>query len=77
MLSARWQVAGSHALFKVCSCQWPPLNDPVLIMCYLEIGAHTFLLDYIHNAKEAEGAVRVTKYPSTGIWGISAWTLAT
>ncbi len=49
----------------------PAWNDPVLIKRYLDIGAQTVLLPYVQNAEEARRAVAATRYPPTGIRGVT------
>lgn len=49
----------------------PAWNDPVLIKRYLDIGAQTLLMPYVQNAEEAKRAVAATRYPPTGIRGVT------
>ncbi len=55
----------AHAIVR------PAWNDPVLIKRYLDIGAETLLLPYVQNAQEAMRAVEATRYPPTGIRGVT------
>lgn len=49
----------------------PAWNDAVLIKQYLDIGAQTLLLPFVQNVDEARAAVAATRYPPTGIRGVS------
>ncbi|KRB78877.1 4-hydroxy-2-oxo-heptane-1,7-dioate aldolase [Sphingomonas sp. Root710] len=55
----------------------PAANDPILIKRYLDIGAQTLLIPYVQSAEEAEAAVAASRYPPSGIRGVSALTRAT
>lgn len=54
----------------------PAWNDPVLIKRYLDIGAQTLLLPFVQNAREAQAAVRATRYAPHGIRGMGGSTRA-
>lgn len=49
----------------------PPWNEPVLVKRLLDMGAFTLLFPMVQNAKEAEQAVRSTRYPPYGTRGVS------
>ncbi len=49
----------------------PPVNDPVLIKQYLDIGARALLLPIVHSVSEAEASVAATRYPPNRIRGIA------
>jgi len=49
----------------------PPWNEPVIIKRLLDIGFHNFLLPYIETADQARKAVASTRYPPTGMRGVS------
>ncbi len=55
----------------------PAWNDPVLIKRILDLGAQSLLIPYVQDAREAEQAVRSTRYPPDGIRGVSGITRAT
>lgn len=49
----------------------PAWNDAVLIKRILDIGAQTILVPFVQNAEEARRAVAATRYPPSGIRGIT------
>jgi 4-hydroxy-2-oxoheptanedioate aldolase len=49
----------------------PAWNDPVLIKRVLDAGAQALLLPFVQNAEEAAAAVAATRYPPSGIRGIT------
>jgi 4-hydroxy-2-oxoheptanedioate aldolase len=49
----------------------PAWNDPVLIKRILDIGATCVLVPYVQNAEEARRAVAATRYPPTGVRGVT------
>jgi 4-hydroxy-2-oxoheptanedioate aldolase len=49
----------------------PAWNDAVLIKRYLDIGAQTILVPYVQNDAEARKAVEATRYPPSGIRGVT------
>jgi 4-hydroxy-2-oxoheptanedioate aldolase len=55
----------------------PASNDIVLIKRYLDIGVQSLLIPYVQTAEEARSAVAATRYPPSGIRGVSALTRAT
>ena len=46
-------------------------NDTVLIKRLLDVGAQTLLVPYVQNADEAARAVAATRYPPSGIRGVT------
>lgn len=50
----------------------PPWNDPVVIKRVLDAGAQSVLVPFVQNAAEARAAVAATRYPPSGIRGVSA-----
>lgn len=46
-------------------------NDAVLIKRALDIGSQTILIPYVQNAEEATRAVAATRYPPSGIRGVT------
>jgi len=54
----------------------PASNDPVLIKRLLDCGAQSLLVPYVQNAEEAALAVSYSRYPPTGIRGVSGTTRA-
>ncbi|MGR3662164.1 MAG: HpcH/HpaI aldolase family protein [Paracoccaceae bacterium] len=54
----------------------PPVNDPVVIKQYLDIGAQTLLLPMVNSAEEARAAVAAMRYPPTGVRGVAGTTRA-
>ena len=49
----------------------PAWNDAVLFKRILDIGARTLLVPYVQNAEEAARAVSATRYPPSGIRGVT------
>jgi 4-hydroxy-2-oxoheptanedioate aldolase len=49
----------------------PPWNDPVVIKRILDLGAFSLLIPMVQTAEEARAAVSATRYPPTGIRGVS------
>jgi len=49
----------------------PGANDAIRIRQCLDIGARTILVPMVNTAREAEEAVRATRYPPAGIRGVS------
>jgi 4-hydroxy-2-oxoheptanedioate aldolase len=50
----------------------PPVNDPVVIKQYLDLGAQNLLIPMVHTAAEAAAAVSATRYPPHGIRGVGS-----
>uniref|UniRef100_UPI0015E414AE HpcH/HpaI aldolase family protein n=1 Tax=Arthrobacter sp. B0490 TaxID=2058891 RepID=UPI0015E414AE len=50
----------------------PPVNDPVLIKQYLDLGAQNLLIPMVHSVADAEAAVAATRYPPDGIRGVGS-----
>ena len=49
----------------------PAWNDMVLIKRFLDIGAQTLLIPFVQTPEEARSAVAATRYPPSGIRGIT------
>lgn len=49
----------------------PAWNDAVLIKRILDVGAQSILVPFVQNAEEARRAVAATRYPPSGIRGIT------
>lgn len=49
----------------------PSSNDTVLIKRLLDIGFYNFLVPFIETADDARRAVAATRYPSSGVRGVS------
>jgi 4-hydroxy-2-oxoheptanedioate aldolase len=49
----------------------PAWNDPVVLKRLLDIGVQTVLIPFVQNAEEARRAVAATRYPPSGIRGVS------
>lgn len=54
----------------------PAWNDKVLIKRLLDIGAQTLLVPFVETPKDAEDAVRASRYPPEGIRGVAGSTRA-
>jgi 4-hydroxy-2-oxoheptanedioate aldolase len=54
----------------------PPANDPVVIKRLLDADAQSLLIPQVESAEEARAAVAATRYPPTGVRGVSALTRA-
>lgn len=54
----------------------PEWNDPVLVKRLLDIGAPGLLFPMVQTVEEAERAVAATRYPPSGIRGVSGSTRA-
>lgn len=50
----------------------PPVNDPVIIKQYLDIGVQNLLFPMINSVAEAEAAVAATRYPPEGVRGVGS-----
>ena len=49
----------------------PPFNDAVIIERLLDAGFYNFLIPFVESAEQARRAVAATRYPPTGIRGVS------
>jgi len=49
----------------------PAWNDTVLIKRLLDIGFYNFLIPFVESAEDASRAVAATRYPGSGIRGVS------
>ncbi|WP_342363154.1 aldolase/citrate lyase family protein [Terrarubrum flagellatum] len=65
------------AAYDVSAVVRPASNDAVLIKRFLDLGAQTLLIPYVQDASEARAAVAATRYPPSGIRGVSGLTRAT
>ncbi|WP_426004717.1 HpcH/HpaI aldolase family protein [Paenarthrobacter sp. NyZ202] len=50
----------------------PPVNDPVVIKQYLDLGVQNLLVPMVNSALEAEEAVAAVRYPPLGIRGVGS-----
>lgn len=65
------------APYPVSAIVRPASNDAVLIKRFLDAGAQTLLVPFVQSAEEAQVAVAATRYPPSGIRGVSGLTRAT
>ncbi|MCC9192068.1 aldolase/citrate lyase family protein [Arthrobacter sp. zg-Y916] len=49
-----------------------PVNDPVVIKQFLDIGAQSLIVPMVHNADQARQAAEATRYPPQGVRGVGA-----
>jgi 2-dehydro-3-deoxyglucarate aldolase len=49
----------------------PPWNDTVIVKRLLDAGFHNFLIPFVESAEEARRAVAATRYPPSGVRGVS------
>lgn len=54
----------------------PPVNDPIIIKQFLDIGTQSLLLPMVNTAEEARAAVAATRYPPEGMRGVAGVTRA-
>lgn len=50
----------------------PPVNDPVIIKQYLDVGVQSLLIPMVHTVAEAESAVAAAHYPPRGVRGVGS-----
>jgi len=50
----------------------PPVNEPVLIKQYLDLGVQTLLIPMVNTADDAAAAVSAAHYPPLGIRGVGS-----
>lgn len=50
----------------------PPVNDPVIIKQYLDVGVQSLLIPMIHTVADAESAVAAAHYPPRGMRGVGS-----
>ena len=50
----------------------PPVNDPVVIKQYLDLGVQNLLVPMVNSVAEAEAAVAATRYPPHGVRGVGS-----
>jgi 2-keto-3-deoxy-L-rhamnonate aldolase RhmA len=67
-LLAQLQAIEGSPVIPIVRVQW---NDPAVINRVLDIGAYGVMIPWIADRREAEAAVRATKYPPAGIRGIA------
>lgn len=67
-LLAQLQAIEGSPVIPIVRVQW---NDPAVIKRVLDIGAYGVMVPWIADRREAEAAVRATKYPPAGIRGIA------
>jgi 2-keto-3-deoxy-L-rhamnonate aldolase RhmA len=67
-LLAQLQAIEGSPVIPIVRVQW---NDPAVIKRVLDIGAYGVMIPWIADRREAEAAVRATKYPPAGIRGIA------
>jgi 4-hydroxy-2-oxoheptanedioate aldolase len=62
--------------FEISPIVRPAWSDMVLVKRYLDAGAQTLLFPCIQTAQEAAAAVSFTRYPPSGVRGVSGSTRA-
>lgn len=77
VLTVLSQLQALSGFAQVAPVVRPATNDPVLIKRYLDIGARSLLIPYVQSAEEARAAVAATRYPQSGMRGVSSLTRAT
>ncbi|MDQ0736391.1 HpcH/HpaI aldolase family protein [Arthrobacter agilis] len=50
----------------------PPVNDPVLIKQYLDLGVQNLLIPMVDSVADARAAVAATRYPPEGVRGVGS-----
>jgi 4-hydroxy-2-oxoheptanedioate aldolase len=50
----------------------PPVNDPVLIKQYLDLGVQSLLIPMVHTADDAAAAAAAAHYPPLGVRGVGS-----
>ncbi|MFJ2620984.1 aldolase/citrate lyase family protein [Glutamicibacter sp. NPDC087344] len=50
----------------------PPVNDPVIIKQYLDLGAQSLIIPMVNNAQQAANAVAACHYPPAGVRGVGS-----
>ena len=68
------QVFASRPVTAIVRPQW---NDPVVVKRLLDLGVGGLLFPMIQNVEDAQKAVASTRYPPSGIRGVSGATRAT
>ncbi|MCY0905136.1 HpcH/HpaI aldolase family protein [Arthrobacter sp. H14-L1] len=58
--------------YPVMAVVRPPVNDPVVIKQYLDLGAQSLLIPMVHTADDAAAAVSGTRYPPLGVRGVGS-----
>lgn len=49
-----------------------PVNDPVLIKQFLDLGAQNIMVPMVHTVADAEAAVAAMRYPPQGVRGVGS-----
>ena len=60
------------APYPVAAVVRPPVNDPVIVKQYLDLGIQNLLFPMIQNARQAEAAVASVRYPPRGVRGVGS-----
>lgn len=55
----------AHAVMKL------PINDPVLMQRLVDMGALNYVVPMVQSAKDAREAIKICKFPPTGVRGAS------
>lgn len=50
----------------------PPVNDPVIIKQYLDLGVQSLMVPMVHTVADAEAAVAAAHYPPRGVRGVGS-----
>lgn len=50
----------------------PPVNDPVIIKQYLDLGVQSLIVPMVHTVADAEAAVSAAHYPPRGVRGVGS-----
>ncbi|MEV8145196.1 HpcH/HpaI aldolase/citrate lyase family protein [Specibacter sp. NPDC078709] len=50
----------------------PPVNDPVIIKQYLDLGVQSLMVPMVHTVADAEAAVAAAHYPPQGVRGVGS-----
>lgn len=66
---AQLQAVRSYPVMAVVR---PPVNDPVIIKQYLDLGVQSLMVPMIHSVADAEAAVAAAHYPPRGVRGVGA-----
>lgn len=58
--------------YPVTAVVRPPVNDPVIIKQYLDLGAQSLMIPMVHTVADAEAAAAAAHYPPRGVRGVGA-----
>lgn len=50
----------------------PPVNEPVIIKQFLDLGAQSLIIPMVHTAQQAAAAVAACHYPPLGVRGVGS-----